>query len=788
MSTIFDNYTDPDIPGIFMSVTDNSIQEAQPEATRSVFMAMPLKYGSENIMPFTTTQDLDAAVGSENSFKYGKGQFYARSFIEAGATVYIKKIDDITSTYANILLRRSNEYFGLLSGTTPDYTKIPFDAVNFKNVLEKDTLIQTTVSETDAKNQVVAARATLATLIASGTATTAQISAAQADLATKEALSAIYYNKTETVLSFLAKGRGAGYNDLFAIFKNAGEYEKFDATDEGIINYKFNFINMEIFENNSYTTEIKKKSKTTLVSLMDIDPITKNMITHKSNGSILWINDIVGNSNFYMTAKINPVFQNEIRNYPNIDSVLADKNKPFFFVESSDTISDPTLTMDQRKWYEVSVNDSVSPATFRIQRATIIGSRQITAQPVFEVDVAGVNTLYQASIKDTNARLTLEFSVFNPTGSYTPTYTLANGLAYLDGDNAFYQAELKYDATTSNVIFTPTPFRFLRWELYSTLMRYNIKLGEGTDNTSSSGFVNLDGSANIDAIANGIYEYVRDDKEIREVIYPKFTFNYLIDWTDTIKVKEIYFKLADRIRKSMHIASCSSIRLNSTGLSPDYSVDNDILCREQYLTSSSYNTMLYSSQQNKTHFDNISKQTYKLPSSFYALLDHIYVDQQYSITEPVANIEKGIIRTSNLTLSHEIYSEDIADLRKLQINCIVTDGSDNYFIDQLTAYKKTSKLSLGNVVKTLQHLQTVIPKRLRKYLQKKETDVAITSNVLNEVQEIIKPYKATTNSEDAIFKDVIISPKFDGNILTITIRVTPAGTTEKINVPIIVQS
>ena len=749
MSTLFDNYTDPDIPGVFMSVTDNSIVEAPTESDRSVFMAMPLKYGDEKVMKFSTTKSLEAAVGTENSFKYGKGQFYARSFIEAGATVFIKKIDDPSATYANQLLRRSDTYYGLVPGTNPDYSADPFTAITFSSVSTKDTLIQVAANDSDV----------------------------------------IKANKEETVYSLLAKGRGAGYNDLFAIYKNASEYEKFDATDEGIINYKFNFVNMEVYENNSYNSEVKKKSNTILFSLMDIDPVTKNMITHKSNGSVLWVNSIVESSNFYLTAKINPTFQEEIRKYPNIDAVLADKNKPFFFVESAETAADTTLLMKDRKWYEVSINDTAKPAQFKIQKATVTGARQITAQPIFEVSENGTKKFYQAVVRSTNSSLTLDFIEFtSPVSNFVATYPLTNKIAYVDGDNAFYQLELNYNSTTSKVELSYEPFRFLRWELYSTMMMYNMKLSEGADNTNTAGFVNSDGSANIDAIANGIFEYIRDDKEIREVIYPKFTFNYLIDWTDTVKVKSILILLADRLRKSMHIASCPSVRLTSTGLSPDYSVENDILCREQYLTDSSYNTMLYSSQQNKTHFDSVTKQTYKLPSAFYALLDHLYVDREFSITEPVANIDKGIIRTTNLTLSHEIYSEDIEDLRKLQINCIVTDGSDNYFIDQLTAYKKTSKLSLGNVVKTLQYLQILLPKKLKKYLQKKETDVAITANVLNEVQEILKPYKSTTNSEDAIFKDVVVNPKFDNNILTVAIRVTPAGTTEKINVPIIVQS
>lgn len=748
MSTIFDSYTDPDIPGIFTSVIDNSISETTIESDRSVFMAMPLKYGSENVMPFSRSEDLEAAAGIENSFKYGLGQFYARSFITAGATVFIKKIDDPTATFANQLLRRSSAYYGLAAGTTPDYTQDAFSAINFKNVSSKDTLIQVTPNDTAILKE----------------------------------------NKEETVFSLLAKGRGAGYNDLFAVYTGALDYEKFDATDDGIINYRFNFVNMKVMENNSFTSEVKQKSTNMIFSLMDIDPITKNMITHKASGSVLWVNDIVDNSNFYMTAKINSSFQEEMRKYPNIESVLTDKNKPFFFVESEDTISDPTLTINERKWYEVSMDDTVKPARFKIQRATFTATRQLTAQPVFEVQEGATKKFYQAVVKHNNSTLTLDFVSYLPASAgYVATYPIGN-VAYIDGMDAFYTLKLSYNTTTSGVELSYEPFRFLRWELYSFLMKYNMKLNEGEDNTSSAGFVNLDGSANLEAISQGIYEYYRDDKEIREVIYPKFTYNYVIDWTGSAKVKDILYRLADRIKRTMNITSCPSVRLTSTGLSQDYSAENDILCREQYLSFSSYNTMLYSSQHNKTHFDAKTKQTYKIPSCYYALLDHLYVDKNISITEPLANIDKGIIRTSNLKLSHELYSDDIAALRKLQINCIVTDGSDNYFIDQLTAYKKSSKLSLGNVVKTLQYIQTVLPKKLKKYLQKKETDVALTSNVLNDVQEVLKPYKSSTNSDDSIFKDVSINPSFNNNILTIAIRVTPAGTTEKINVPIIVQS
>lgn len=730
--SLFDSYVDPDIPGVFTSVTDNSIAQETESNVRKVLIISPSKFGDDTrIMSFSDTEQLSNTLGNENSFKYGKGQFYAKELIKAGATVLFKRIDDEKASYANLILYTNPD-----TSTGAD----AFVARNFSPVYDKDTLV---------------------TPDPTGDATIEAI-------------------KADTVFSLLAKGRGKGYNDLFTVFSSAEDYEKFEADDEGIVNYKFNFINGAIYENGS---EVVKKSNTILFSLMDIDPTSKNIISHKTNGSTLHVNSIYTDSNSYMTAQINDLYIDEMRKYPNLDGLLTAKNKPFLFIESNTTVGNTTLSVDSRVFYEVQVNDSVSPAQFRIQRATFTPNRQYTHVPTFKIG----SQAYVLSILDTNGSLSIKADAITLGGNTT----YADGEeTYIDGDKAFYTFKLEDDGAGNPVIKTEI-FKFLRWELYNYLMTYNMMLagGEDSDSLSSNGFVKADGSANTDAIANAIYAYIRDDKEIREVIYPKHIFNYMIDWTGSVKVKDIMFILADRLRRTMHIASCPSVRLNSTGLSQDLSYENDVICREQYLTRSSYNTMLYSSQHNKNHYDADTKLVYKLPSCFYAILDHIYTDadENYGITEPVANVDKGIIRTTNLKLSHELYSEDIAALRKLQINCIVTDGEDNYFIDQKTAYKKTSKLSLGNVVKTLQYLQVEIPRKLKPYIQKKETDVAITSNVLNTIQEILKPYKTSTNSKDAIFKSVTVKTSFDDNILTIMLRVTPAGTTEKIQVPIIVE-
>ena len=748
--SLLDSYTNPDIPGVFTEVIDNSIAETDNLSKRTVFVVGPSKFGSDGLTPFETTENLASTLGDENTFKYGLGQFYAKSFILAGANVLFKRIDDPTATYANQLLYKNPAYYGNpTNNIAADYTKEPMAGAFFGDIVNKDTLISPlpiTNPNYSAANEAI---------------------------------------KENTILSLLATGKGNGYTDLFTTFTDAKDYEKFEADDDGLENYKFNFIYGRVLESGA---EVKKKSTSILFSLIDIDPEKKNVISHRSSGTNLYVNEIFEKSNLYMSMRINSTFKEEMRKYPTIDSVLTEKNKKFLYIESSTTFSDVNLLPSERIWYEIQVDDSGKNPTFKIQRATFTSRRakrdfagKVPTLPTFLVD----GKKYILTIEDNNGKLSVKHNLIN----MAEETTYAEGEpAYIDGTEAYYTFVLRKNSANGNIEIVTDKFRFLRWEVYSYLRKYNLKLNGGKDSTASNGFLNLDGSANVTAIANATYQYLVYNKEIREVVYPKFIFNYMIDWTQNVKVIDAMYLLADRLKRAMHIAHCPSVRLNETGLSQDYSKENDLICREQYLTRSSYNTMLYSSQNNREHYDPETKLSHRLPSSFYALLNHLYIDNSsLGITEPVANIEKGIIRTQTLKLSHELYSEDIAELRKQQINCIVSDGNTNYFIDQITSYKKKSKLSLGNVVKTIQYLQVLIPAKLKPYLQKKETDPAITTNAMNELQEILKPYKVNVNSKDAIFKTVVIKQSFNDNVLQLLLRLNPAGTTEKIEVPIIVE-
>jgi hypothetical protein len=176
-----------------------------------------------------------------------------------------------------------------------------------------------------------------------------------------------------------------------------------------------------------------------------------------------------------------------------------------------------------------------------------------------------------------------------------------------------------------------------------------------------------------------------------------------------------------------------------------------------------------------------------MPTSYYALAAHLRIDEAYSITEPVANIEKGLLDSYYINLLYEPTSKEIEDLRMSQINAIIVED-ETYIIDQLTAYKKSSKLSRGNIVKTLHRIRKDLPKVLKTFLQLKATK-KIISEAIFKTQIYMEQWLVTDeNQKHGLFETIDISGVFnkETNRLRISITVNPVGTIEIIDIPIIV--
>lgn len=358
----------------------------------------------------------------------------------------------------------------------------------------------------------------------------------------------------------------------------------------------------------------------------------------------------------------------------------------------------------------------------------------------------------------------------------------------IDGETAFFNIS----ASIKNGVYfinEPTVYECLRHRIYSKLLEYSMKLYQGSDGAylNPNGTLNFGPSvANQQSAKELLVDFYNNNKDLREVLYPKYDFDYIPDWTENVMVQQAIINLADDIGLSMPLISCPHDRYNPKTVTKNLH-EYDITARKERLYQSSYNSMLYSGQMNKTHTTPKGAKIY-MPFSYYAMCAHLRVDNNYSITEPVANIEKGIFETDNLNLTYAPTSLEIEALRNVQINTAIVEPDGTYIIDQLTMYKKASKLSRGNIVKVLHRIRKDLPKVLKSLIQLKETK-DIRDTAIRRAETELAKWKATTeNYKNGIFSEVSVKGTYDSSTykLRLSITVKPIGTIESIDIPIIV--
>jgi aspartate carbamoyltransferase regulatory subunit len=198
---------------------------------------------------------------------------------------------------------------------------------------------------------------------------------------------------------------------------------------------------------------------------------------------------------------------------------------------------------------------------------------------------------------------------------------------------------------------------------------------------------------------------------------------------------------------------------------------------------------LYGSQINKYHISNNNGQRLRMPMSYYAMMAHLRIDRDYSITEPVANMIKGtLLGSSKKNLAYAPTSQRIELLRNVQINAVIDEPDGLYIIDQLTMYKKASKLSRGIVVKVLHRMRKDLPKLLKDLIQSKETSNVIDIAIERTYKYLNKYLVSPENYADGIFRTVNVNAIYNPDTYTLRLGVTvnPIGTIEIIDIPIIV--
>ena len=580
----------------------------------------------------------------------------------------------------------------------------------------------------------------------------------------------------DIVVSGLATNRGDGYNSIFITFSPSTAYEKMNADMYGETFYKFNFVQAEIYQQTS--NGIVQMGDSVVFSLMDVDPTSNLPIIDTISGNNLFVNNIFKDANDFATLQVNENFSTEMLENSNID-IITGSNRLI--------VADSVIPT---KYYEIKVQtynsivvdangvNQMVPAT---RLTTVITPTAPKSSPIFSYTDTNAATQY--------VQLTVTNSVISTIPADAPVagatgMAAANADYTIDGTDAFYTLSVGTDGT-----FKYTAMDFLRLRMYNKLINYSMRLYSGFDgaNLNTNGKLNMYGTSAVgqENAKQLLVNFYNNTQVLREVLYPLYDFDYTVDWSNDADVSAAIINLADDIGMTMPLISLP-LSYDPKIVTQDLA-NYDLITRNQVLPQSSYNTALYSGQQNKIFRTPDNLRIY-MPMSYEAMVAHLRIDNTISITEPVANVTKGVMSATQVNLTYAPSSLEIETLRNAQINTVIVEPDGTYFIDQLTAYKAASKLSRINVVKVLHRLRKDIPRLLKGLIQSKETD-SITQTAVTRVNtELAQWIVSPSNLVDGIFSTATVAASYNISTykLRLTVTVNPIGTIENIDVPIIV--
>lgn len=263
-------------------------------------------------------------------------------------------------------------------------------------------------------------------------------------------------------------------------------------------------------------------------------------------------------------------------------------------------------------------------------------------------------------------------------------------------------------------------------------------------------------------------------EQLPECIYPWYTPDYVLTGGFPIWVQEGGRELAANRRDVFHIAD--------TGYKTKY--EQDLVGRLEEYPWNDWTSMLYT-QYRKMRDDYTGEWLWMSPV-YHAAERHIYCDDKYFISEPVANIEKGAI-SDQIELAYMANHAQRGDLQDKELNFTIVEPGGKYFNSQFTTYKRLSILKRAHAAKFVCYLRKTIPPILKDILQRKGTPYWINqakqrveyflSKFTNPSME--RYYSLTTASIEVNFDEV-------ASELNVRLKIKPIRSIERINVTIAV--
>ena len=745
----------PNIPSVEVSIEDQSYLQPILSSGRTVLIPFFSKFGDENFQEWSTWDEFKSKFGSVNPRKYGMAQ------------LFIKGASQFTQSFLGKRL-------------------LPSDAA-FANRIEK-------FSATGVDEETVNS-ATDASSVKAGAGNEA--------------------------LFFVGNGRGSGYNDIVLKFHPLDEYTRFYADENGIPRYSFNFLAATVYEKTSSGNLVQLEQNKIPFALVDIDPATGETVKDIYDANSLNIEERFEDISSYINAGIidDNAELDEYMGPKNLDSVLfwdaeASKAAYIVFEDGNLTIeyinADKSATKTQARFHykDSAGDDEYAIVTITNGKITIADDTAAGAKDgdLESMHIASSKAFYTFTLYDKGNFVSDDSSVYETTASEgmltvaTPfdctgaavivdDVIVIEGTDYsVNGDSVIFNKPLSYGqyikiisaSSDANPTVVLKQFQFARYNLWKYLIENGVQLESGYDgaNLYINGTLNFAGPGTVgqENAKMLLIDFYSTNPELREVLYPKYNFDYIPDFSMDADVQAAIMNLTDYLQTAFGI--------HSTGVKYNYKQDLDY--RRYDLDASSFCNALYSGEANRRHYDSDLGRTVVMPSSYYALLDHLYVDGALDIADPVAGIDKGSLRTGLIKLTYTPTTLEIEKLRMKQINTIIDEPDGVYFIDQLTMYKKASILSRIHAVKPVMQIKKDLRKLLKEVLQSKDGRTAT-----GRAKTIIDTYMRDTvydaqKNVSGWFEYYKYDIIFDENKLEIKVLLTvkPLRSVEKVSVTI----
>jgi len=316
-----------------------------------------------------------------------------------------------------------------------------------------------------------------------------------------------------------------------------------------------------------------------------------------------------------------------------------------------------------------------------------------------------------------------------------------------------------------------------------TIGRGGVTLTNGANGNlfDERGYLNLIGNEEYNSLIAKAYNGSLESEDgsvelISQSLYPAYLFNYVMCGGYTAAINNAARILVDTREDCLLLADTGKINKNA---------DAEILSRQTDVDWNTWNAALYT--QYRYIVDTHTGKRFSITPVYHAIERHLYTDQIYWISEPVAGIEKGAI-SEPIDLVYKNNVTKLGDLIERELNPVITEPDGTYILTQFSTWKRLSIMKRLHVVKFIHFLKQSVPPLLKDILQRKATPYWVSqaeSRVNSHMRQFLSTTTidkyATIESYDAIiqFDDV-------RSEINVVLSIKPLRAIERINVNILV--